>query len=152
VPLGARRVLDVGSGTGFPGLELAERLGTQARVAGLDPWPAAMARAGAKRAAWPVPNAALVRGDAARMPFRDGAFELVVSNLGIHNFSDAEAALAECGRVLCAGGALALATNLVGHFAELYEAFDRVLPDDAARARLRAHVEHRATVAELTAA
>jgi hypothetical protein len=42
-----------------------------------------------------------------------------------------------------------LATNLVGHFHELYDAFGAVLErrgDAAALQRLRAHVEHRATV------
>ncbi|HVQ30534.1 MAG TPA: SAM-dependent methyltransferase, partial [Vicinamibacteria bacterium] len=31
------RVLDVGFGTGFPALELGERLGASARVVGVDP-------------------------------------------------------------------------------------------------------------------
>ena len=35
-------VLDVGCGTGFPLLELAERLGPTARLHGVDPWAAGM--------------------------------------------------------------------------------------------------------------
>jgi ubiquinone/menaquinone biosynthesis C-methylase UbiE len=35
-------VLDVGCGTGFPLLELAERLGPDARLHGVDPWVPAM--------------------------------------------------------------------------------------------------------------
>lgn len=152
VPLTATRALDLGCGAGFPLFELAERLGPRAFAAGVDPWETALRRAHAKRATWPVPNAALVRGDGARLPFRDGAFDLVASNLGVNNFADADAAFAECRRVLEPGGALALSTNLVGHFAELYAAFERVLAragDAAALDRLRAHVAHRATVSGL---
>lgn len=154
-PLDARGVLDLGCGTGFPLLELAERLGPGSRVVGVDPWAAALRRASAKRAAFLVANAALVRGDGAGLPFRDGAFELVVSNLGVNNFADAEAAFAECRRVLVPGGRLAISTNLVGHFATLYAAFERVLGragDAEALDRLRAHVAHRATVDGLRAA
>ncbi len=38
----ARSVLDLDCGTGFPLLELAERLGRPALVVGLDPWEAAL--------------------------------------------------------------------------------------------------------------
>ncbi|PON19754.1 hypothetical protein C2W62_01070 [Candidatus Entotheonella serta] len=33
-----RHVLDVGCGTGFPMLELAQRLGPTCTVSGIDPW------------------------------------------------------------------------------------------------------------------
>jgi ubiquinone/menaquinone biosynthesis C-methylase UbiE len=147
VPMSARRVLDLGCGAGFPALELAERLGAGARVVGVDTWATALRRARDKREVWPVANADLVRGDGARLPFRDDAFQLVVSNLGVNNFGDPEGTFAEIRRVLASGGSLAIATNLVGHFEELYEAYSEVLADDArALERLRAHVEHRATV------
>jgi ubiquinone/menaquinone biosynthesis C-methylase UbiE len=149
VPLDRQRVLDVGCGPGFPLLELAERLGPAARVAGIDPWAAAIRRARAKRELWAVPNADLVGGDAARMPFRDGAFDLVVSNLGVNNFDDAETVVAECRRVLVPGGAFVLCSNLVGTFRELYEVYAAVLQhagDPDASERLKRHVAHRATV------
>ncbi len=154
VPMDARRVLDLGCGPGFPGLELAERLGPGALVVGVDPWATALVRAREKARTWSVPGFAAVRGDGARLPLRSGSVGLVVSNLGVNTFADPDAAFAECRRVLAPGGALALATNLVGHFRELYEVFDAVLEragDAPARERLRAHVAHRATVAGLAA-
>ena len=60
--------LDVGCGTGFPLLELAERLGPASRVYGIDPWEAALERARLKAQAWGVANVEIVQGDAAAMP------------------------------------------------------------------------------------
>jgi ubiquinone/menaquinone biosynthesis C-methylase UbiE len=152
VPLAAKRALDLGCGTGFPLLELAERLGPGASVIGLDPWWVALRRAAMKRQLWRVPQTAIVNGDGAAMPFRAAHFDLVVSNLGINNFADADAAFAECRRVLRPGGVLAMTSNLVGHMRELYEMLERVLEGDAAGLeRLRRHVDHRGTVATLTA-
>ncbi|HVE69819.1 MAG TPA: class I SAM-dependent methyltransferase [Thermoanaerobaculia bacterium] len=149
VPLRENSVaLDVGCGTGFPLLELAQRLGPGSVVHALDPWIAALARAGRKRRQTRVDNARLHIGDAAAMPFRNDSFDLIVSNLGLNNFSDAPAAVAECRRVLRPTGTLALTTNLVGHMRELYEVFAAVLGESAA---LTEHIEHRATIDKVRA-
>jgi SAM-dependent methyltransferase len=150
---GARRILDLGCGAGFPLVELAERVGPATFVAGVDRWFEGLRRANAKIARWTHGNAAVARGDGAALPFRDGTFDLVVSNLGVNNFDDPEATLRECRRVLRAGGRIGLSSNLVGHMGELYATFEQVLHarhDRAALDRLRRHVEHRATVASLT--
>ncbi|HSP17587.1 MAG TPA: methyltransferase domain-containing protein [Thermoanaerobaculia bacterium] len=142
--------LDVGCGTGFPLIELAERLGPHAHVHGIDPWHAALERATAKIAARATPNVTLHEGSASKMPFDDGTFDLIVSNLGINNFDDRLAAMRECRRVARPGATIALTTNLQGHMRELYEVFEEVLRergDDVAK--LRAHISHRPTVAEV---
>ena len=101
VPLTAQRALDLGCGAGFPLLELAERLGPGSHVTGVDPWAQALGRAARKIAAWPVPQAALVRGDGAALPFRSGSFELITSNLGVNNFAHPEQAhLQRLGRLV----------------------------------------------------
>jgi SAM-dependent methyltransferase len=117
-------------------------------VHALDPWIAAVARAERKRQQSNVTNAHVHVGDAAAMPFRSGSFDLIVSNLGLNNFSDAPAAVAECGRVLRPTGTLALTTNLVGHMREFYEVFAEVLGESAA---LTEHIEHRATIDKVRA-
>lgn len=151
VPLaGVKAALDVGCGTGFPLIELAERLGRGALVHGLDPWSAGLARAAGKIASRGTRNVALHEGSASAMPFADGAFDLVVSNLGVNNFDDRAGSIRECRRVARPGAVLALTTNLQGHMQEFYAIFEEVLKeggDPAPRARLREHVEHRATVA-----
>lgn len=149
VPLRAGTIaLDVGCGSGFPLLELAQRLGPGSFVHGLDPWLAALRRADRKRRQWRIGNAAVHVGDAAQMPFRGRSFDLVVSNLGLNNFADPRAALRECRRVLRGGGVLALTTNLVGHMHELYDVFAEVVED---RVKLDTHIHHRATIESLRA-
>jgi arsenite methyltransferase len=138
-------VLDVGCGTGFPALELAQRLGPGATVTGIDPWAAALARARRKAAVWGITNVVFIDGDAIAMPFADRVFDLIVSNLGLNNFADPAAALAECRRVARPGAQLALSTNLQGTMAEFYAVFRTVL-DAGEVAALDAHVAHRATV------
>jgi SAM-dependent methyltransferase len=54
-------------------------------------------------------SGAYISADAARMPFRDGAFELIVSNHSLEHFRELEATLREMGRVLRRDGALYIA-------------------------------------------
>ena len=147
VPLAnVKTALDVGCGTGFPLIELAERLGARSDVHGLDPWKAGLARAAEKIAARKTPNVTLHEGSASAMPFADGTFDLIVSNLGVNNFDDRAGAIRECRRVAKSGATLALTTNLQGHMHELYDVFAEILGDDE---KLREHIEHRATVASV---
>lgn len=90
------KLLDVGCGTGFPLLELAQRLGPSCRAYGIDPWGAAVARARHKVHVLGIRNVQVIEGDAAAMPFDDRQFDLIVSNLAVNNCDDPEAALAEC--------------------------------------------------------
>jgi len=142
-------VLDVGCGTGFPALELAQRLGPTCQVIGIDPWEMALRRAQHKMKQHRVRNATLVLGDAAGLPFPEKHFHLIVSNLGLNNFASPERALGECFRVLQKGGRLVLTTNLRGHMRELYGVFAAVLREFGQPEwleRLRQHIEHRASV------
>jgi arsenite methyltransferase len=151
VPLAnVTNALDVGCGTGFPLIELAERLGDRAHVHGIDPWSGGLKRAAEKIASRGTPNVTLHEGSATAMPLPDATFDLIVSNLGVNNFDDRAAAIRECRRVAKSGATLALTTNLQGHMREFYDVFAEVVRDDAeASTRLRDHIEHRATVANV---
>jgi SAM-dependent methyltransferase len=97
---GARgRVLDLGSGTGR-NLPL---LPPGVAVVAVDPHPDALARARRR-----APGAALVLARAEALPFRDDAFDTVLSGLVLCSVDDPALALAEAGRVLRPGGALRL--------------------------------------------
>jgi ubiquinone/menaquinone biosynthesis C-methylase UbiE len=95
---GARgRVLDVGSGTGR-NLPLYPP-GTA--VVGLDPSLDALRRARRR-----APSIPLVAGSAEALPFRDGAFDTVVSGLVFCSVPDPVRGLREVRRVLAHGGQL----------------------------------------------
>lgn len=144
-----QRVLDVGCGTGFPLIELAQRLGSSSTIVGIDPWEAALARARYKAEVMDVRNIEFVARDATSMPFGDGEFDLIVSNLGINNFDDPPTVLGECWRVAKPDATLVLTTNLRGHMKEFYDAYAYSLEELGAPhviRRLNRHIDHRATI------
>ena len=144
-------LLDVGCGTGFPLLELAARLGPTSAALGIDPWSAAVRRAREKARIRGLANVELLEGSAEAIPLPDATFDLVVSNLGVNNFENPHAVLVECRRVAKPGATIALATNVRGHFAELYEALGAVLTEDAARRDLADHVANRPEAQDVAA-
>lgn len=87
VPVGAQ-VLDVGCGTGWLGRAIAE---DGRRISGVDLSQRMLERA---RRRFPV-----VRGDAARLPFRDGAFDAAVVSAVLDFVPDPVAVLREARRV-----------------------------------------------------
>ncbi len=130
VPIQAgMKVLDLGCGAGFPAIELAQRLGNTAKLIGFDCWEHGIERAKWKAKWMDLNNIEFMVGDGSKMPFDDGHFNLIVSNLGINNFQNPEKALAECSRVLIRNGKLCLTTNLSGHFREFYKEFETTLKE-----------------------
>jgi len=143
-------IVDVGAGTGWLSLELAQRSGLGTTVHAVDPWGAACARLRRKIALIGLANVFVHEQDAASLPLPSSTADLVVSNLGVNNFENAPAVLAECFRVLRPGGRIFLSTNLVGHMAEFYDVFRSVLPTTHLDA-LEGHIAHRATVPRVQA-
>ncbi|NNF07227.1 MAG: methyltransferase domain-containing protein [Candidatus Eisenbacteria bacterium] len=142
------RALDIGCGTGFPLLELADRLGPSSEVFGVDAWDHAVARARLKARVRGNENVRVKLGDASELPFEDGYFDLIVSNLGLNNFEAPAKVMAECRRVCKPGARLALTTNLVGHMSEFYQTYEaslRATGLDHLVGKLQSHVDHRAT-------
>jgi arsenite methyltransferase len=145
-------ILDVGAGTGFLSVELAQRCGSDAEVIAVDPWPAAVSRLNRKLSHRGIPNVRTVLGDVVAIDLADSSVDLIVSNLGINNFEQPEAALRSCFRVAKPGADLFLTTNLVGHMGEFYEVYRSVLAELGLHDRiapLDAHIRHRATVDSL---
>jgi ubiquinone/menaquinone biosynthesis C-methylase UbiE len=151
----AMRILDVGCGTGFPLFELAHRLDSLSRLTGIDPWKAAVERANWKKNLYGLPNVNILCADAAKIPYNDKEFDLVVSNLGINNFDNPQAVIRECYRVLKRPGRICLTTNLEGHFMEFYSTFEATLKElgmEEALSKLKYQELHRGsdeTVREL---
>jgi ubiquinone/menaquinone biosynthesis C-methylase UbiE len=96
------RVLDVACGTGVVTRMAAERVGATGSVAGLDITAGMLAVA---RSATP-PDISIdwQEGDAESMPFPDGAFDVVLCQMGLQFVPGKLAALREMRRVLKTGG------------------------------------------------
>lgn len=153
VPLArGMRVLDLACGAGFPLIELAQSGGAGCAAVGLDLWRAGLERAQRRRRIYGLANVGLVEGDGAEQPFAACSFDLIVSNLGVNNFAAPAAAFAECFRVAKAGGRMALTTNVMGHYRELYTAYREVLSESGRAAclpRLDPQEAHRGSAATL---
>ena len=139
---GAENVLDVGTGRGLLAIGAAKRL-TTGRVVGIDIWNAAdlsgnsadafLANAEAEGVAERVE---VRSADARRMPFPDASFDVVLSNLCLHNIPGVRGraeACREIGRVLAPGG-----VALVSDFREtaLYASAFREADFSVERSRL----------------
>jgi ubiquinone/menaquinone biosynthesis C-methylase UbiE len=103
--VGGPRVLDLGVGPGTAAVAMA-RAAPGRRHVGLDLSATMVARAARRARAGGVPLA-LVRGDALRLPFRDGAFDGATGHSVLYLLPDAGAALAELRRVVRPGGRVA---------------------------------------------
>jgi ubiquinone/menaquinone biosynthesis C-methylase UbiE len=91
------RTLDIGTGTG----RNLSWFAAAGPVAAIDPSPHNLRAARAR-----TPAAMLVRARAEALPFRDGAFDTVVSGMVFCSVDDPAAGFAEVKRVLARGGAL----------------------------------------------
>jgi arsenite methyltransferase len=124
-----RSVIDIGSGAGFPLMELAGRFGSSCTIYGVDPWKNAMRRAHEKMRNYGYANVRLLECSAENIPLENGSVELAVSNLGINNFDRPDRVFIECARILCKHGRLALTTNINGHWKLFYEIFQQTLKE-----------------------
>jgi SAM-dependent methyltransferase len=94
-------VLDIGSGPGFLSTEIA-RKSPVLRVCGID-LSRRMALTATRRARG-LRHTQFVFGNAARLPFKDGSIDLVVSTGVFHHLKSPRLVFDECYRVLKAGG------------------------------------------------
>lgn len=135
-------VLDIGSGTGFPLLELAQRLGRSSRIYGVDPWTQANRRAREKVRVHSISNVIVTEAMGECLPFRDNTFHLLVSNNGINNAKDHEKVLEECGRVARANAQMVLTVNLPETMKEFYYIYAETLSELGLESRIHNMQEH----------
>jgi ubiquinone/menaquinone biosynthesis C-methylase UbiE len=101
------RVLDAGCGSGGTALSIAEEVSF---AVGLD-LSRRFSDAGTRLAREKrIANVAFTQGDGLRLPYADDSFDVVLSHSVIEHLPSAERYIAECARVLKAGGRLYLST------------------------------------------
>lgn len=101
-PKPGERILDIGIGPGLLAYDLAQLVGSEGRVVGIDPSPAMITMASTRLAA--LPQCACVRADAAKLEFPDGHFDGAVATQVYEYVEDMPRALSELHRVLRPGG------------------------------------------------
>jgi len=98
-PSPGMRVLDLASGTGEPGISLAQRV-PQGSVTAVDQSSELLDIAAKRARDKNLLNFATQQADAHQLPFADQSFDLATCRFGVMFFSDAQRALAELRRVL----------------------------------------------------
>lgn len=120
------RVLDVGCGTGLLSCHIADLVGDEGRVLGLDPLPLRVGLA-ASRAR---PNLGFEVGDAYDLAhLADKSFDVVVLNAVLHWLPEKTGPLLSFWRVLRRGGRIGISTQLKGHLTQLQEITRNVLTE-----------------------
>ena len=127
-------ILDIGSGAGFPMLEIAERAWKSVRVYGIDPSDDSIVSITEKTRLKNISNAVITKGHAEELPFSDDFFGLIVANNGLNNVQDEMKTLTECFRVLSPGGQMVLTMNLPHTFVEFYDVFEVILKEQGMEA------------------
>ena len=131
------KVLDIGSGLGFPLIEIAQRLGESSIVFGIDPWKEANERAKLKINKYSLTNVKVINGTAENLPFENSYFDLIVSNNGINNVEDIPKTLKECRRVGKQGCQFVFTMNLEDSMIEFYS----VLREELAKRNMPTEIE-----------
>ncbi len=123
------KVLDIGSGLGFPLIEIAMRLGETCEVFGIDPWKAARERVEQKIKIIGLKNVKIINAVAENIPFENEEFDLIISNNGINNVQNFEKSLNEISRVAKKNADFVFTVNLEETMTEFYDEYRNVLKE-----------------------
>lgn len=121
------KVLDVGCGTGFPLIELAQRLGPSCRLTGIDSWQLALERAALKIKVFGLGNVELIHADVSVYDWKGKKFDLIVSNLGMEHFGDFSKVIETCFKLSAPGAQAIITICPKGVFREIYDVFEDTL-------------------------
>ncbi|HEY7631977.1 MAG TPA: methyltransferase domain-containing protein [Thermoleophilaceae bacterium] len=102
------RVIDIGCGPGYLASEMAEAVGQDGFVLGVDPSPSMLAIAERRDRVRGAARVKLEEGSATGLPSPDDSFDVAVSTQVYEYVPDMEAALAEVRRILKPRGRLAI--------------------------------------------
>lgn len=108
--ISGKKCLDVGTGTGEIAFHVARTAGAGSTVVGVDITPRMLELAGKKESELDLPvKIDWQVGDALKLDFEDGTFDLVTSGYMLRNVCDILQAVTEMNRVLAPGGRVVVA-------------------------------------------
>ena len=105
-PAPGERILEIGPGTGYYTLDMAEWVGAEGRVEIFDLQQEFLDHVSARAGERGLANVVPTQGDATALPYEDGAMDAVVLTAVLGEIPDTLAALREIRRVLKPGGRL----------------------------------------------
>jgi ubiquinone/menaquinone biosynthesis C-methylase UbiE len=132
-PAPGERVLDIGVGRGAATFPLAEAVGPNGRVDGIDIAPAMVELAAQAARERGLAQVSVAVGDAANPPFPPGRFDAVCSSLVLFFLDEPQDALGRWRSVLAPGGRLGFSTfrPWPPSWQAIEDVFGDYLPDDA---------------------
>ena len=133
---------DIGSGLGFPLLEVAMRLGNTCKLYGIDPWETAVERIKTKIKVHGITNVEMFTGAAENIPLPDNSVDLIFSNNGLNNVADINTVLKECRRISKIGAQLVFTYNTDTTMREFYSEFENLLHDKKMNVQIALMKEH----------
>ncbi len=136
------KMLDIGCATGFPLIEISQRLGSTAQCFGIDPWEKAISRLKEKINTLQLKNITLYDCKSEEMPFENNYFNLIVSNNGLNNTQNEEKVLNECFRTAAVNAQLVISANLPGTFSLFYEVLTELLLENGYFSVIESLIEH----------
>jgi SAM-dependent methyltransferase len=104
-PRRAETIVDIGCGTGQTVLQLADHVGAEGKIVGVDIAPLLLDRARERAAG--LTQARFVESDAARLDLPDGSVDAIYSRFGVMAFAEPVTAFANFHRMLKPSGRLA---------------------------------------------
>jgi ubiquinone/menaquinone biosynthesis C-methylase UbiE len=134
--------LDIGSGLGFPLLEVAMRLGNSCKIYGIDPWEVAVERIKTKIKVYGITNTEINTGVAEKIPLPDNSVDLIFSNNGLNNVNDFKKVIGEISRVSKTGSQLLFTYNTDRTMIEFYSVMEDVLREKILFAEIEAMKKH----------
>jgi arsenite methyltransferase len=121
------RILDIGSGTGFPVIELAQRFDKESKFFAVDPWTDAIEKMKKKIHYYKLKNIEIINDLIENANFMDDYFDVIISNNGLNNIENFRIGLKICYQKLKFGGQLLFTMNLSTSMIEFYSIFEKIL-------------------------
>ena len=122
-----KKILDIGSGDGFPILELAQRFGNSSMLYGIDIDQKSVNKLNNKIFKNNIKNVIIKNMSTENLTFKNNYFDLVISNNGINNVSDKEKAFSEISRICKPNAELIFTFNLEDTYTDFNTIFISVL-------------------------